>query len=501
MRCFFSFAPLALALSLFATPSTQAQATGDAPIAKRARVIIDNDFGGDPDGLFQLAHHLLSPSIEVLGIIGSHHHAGGFYGYPGTADHAVEMADQLLAAMNLTGKVPVFKGANESLADANTPVPNDAVKFIVQEALREDTKEPLYLVCGAGLTDTASAWLTEPKIATKLRLIWIGGPEYPGTPPPPGASRVEYNLSIDRIAAQVVFNQSDLPLWQIPRNTYRQALVSHAELKHRMQPENAPLPRFLLERLEDLMKRAKGSLGEAYVLGDSPLVLLTALQSSWEIDPSSSKFIEGPAPRIDDKGQYADRSDGRNIRVYTNIDTRLMFEDFYAKVTSSQETQDITKPAESTSNIHLYLDGQWGVDSDIYIYPDGTYSYETYTDKDHKAVRKLQGKIEGLFPEVIRLVDENNAWSITPESLKEDFEKAKKESAMTMEIADGDHQYLTIKTEQKELKADFYEPDTFSEAYPTAKELGIFSSLTRLIIAKTDEPEKAEPSDGNEPTK
>lgn len=34
--------------------------------APRMRVIIDNDFSGDPDGLFQLAHHLLSPSVFNL---------------------------------------------------------------------------------------------------------------------------------------------------------------------------------------------------------------------------------------------------------------------------------------------------------------------------------------------------------------------------------------------------------------------------------------------------
>jgi hypothetical protein len=33
--------------------------------APRQRIIIDNDFGGDPDGLFQLAHHLASPSVEI----------------------------------------------------------------------------------------------------------------------------------------------------------------------------------------------------------------------------------------------------------------------------------------------------------------------------------------------------------------------------------------------------------------------------------------------------
>ncbi len=304
-------------------------------IARRARVIIDNDFGGDPDGLFQLAHHLLSPSVEVRGIIGSHHHPQGFYGSPGTAEHATEMADELLDVINLKGGIPVYQGASQPLADTRTPMDNEAVRFIIREAMREDVNPPLYLVCGAGLTDAASAWLTKPEIAGKIRLIWIGGPEYPGTPPPPGAARVEYNLSIDIKAAQVVFNQSDLTLWQVPRSTYRQALVSHAELALRMRPDQHNLSRFLLDRLDDLMKRAKGSLGEAYVLGDSPLVLLTALQSSWEADPSSSTFMQVTAPRIDDLGQYAAPSAGRNIRVCTRIDTRLMFEDFYAKIVSS----------------------------------------------------------------------------------------------------------------------------------------------------------------------
>lgn len=34
--------------------------------APRARVIIDNDFSGDPDDLYQLVHHLLSPSVEIV---------------------------------------------------------------------------------------------------------------------------------------------------------------------------------------------------------------------------------------------------------------------------------------------------------------------------------------------------------------------------------------------------------------------------------------------------
>ena len=35
----------------------------------RARVIIDNDFSGDPDDFYQLVHHLLSPTVEIPFIV------------------------------------------------------------------------------------------------------------------------------------------------------------------------------------------------------------------------------------------------------------------------------------------------------------------------------------------------------------------------------------------------------------------------------------------------
>ena len=95
---------------------------------------------------------------------------------------------------------------------------------------------------------------------------------------------------------------------------------------------DSPLAGFLWGRLQELMKRANHSLGETYVMGDSPLALLTALQSSWEMAPSSCRYFEVPAPKIGDDGSYEENSSGRTIRVYSQLDTRLMMEDFYAKV-------------------------------------------------------------------------------------------------------------------------------------------------------------------------
>lgn len=308
-------------------------------VKPRIRVIIDNDFGGDPDGLFQLAHHILSPSVEIKGIIGSQHYKGGFYGSPGTATYACDQVNELLSTMQLTGKIPVFEGGANGLLDIKTPIPSEGAKAIIKEAMREDTKMPLYVVCGAGLTNIASAYLMEPRIAKKIILVWIGGPEYQGLAiPPPKGQKLEYNLGIDVKACQVIFNVSDIPIWQVPRDAYRQALYSYPELVYKIK-SNGITGKYIVEKLEDLMKRAKRSLGEAYVLGDSPLVLLTALQTSWETDPASCKYVMKSAPGISDSGLYEETSEGRKIRVYTNLDTRLMLEDFVAKLALSKKAK------------------------------------------------------------------------------------------------------------------------------------------------------------------
>jgi purine nucleosidase len=303
-----------------------------AKISPRIRVIVDNDFGGDPDGLFQLAHHLLSSSVEVKAIIGSPNYQNGFYGLPGTSSYACVAAKELLKVMKLDNKIPVLEGGLTGLQDTLQPVISDGAKAIVNEAMRTDTKQPLYVVCGAGLTTIASAYLIEPKIAKRIKLIWIGGSEYPDMGiPTPGNKTPEYNLGIDIKAAQVVFNLSDIPIWQVPRNTYRQAIISYSELKTKVA-NNGNLGRYLVDKIGDLMNKANGSLGETYVLGDSPLVLLTALQTSWETDPASSKYKTINAPYIDNKGKYKQNTNGRGIRVYSDLDVRLMFEDFISKI-------------------------------------------------------------------------------------------------------------------------------------------------------------------------
>ncbi len=310
----------------------------------RYRVISDNDYSGDPDGLVQLAHHALSSSVELRAVIGSHlKPMDGFDPSEVTAEHAVHKARTVLELLGIGDGLPVVAGSNAAMADRKTPLDTPASRAIIAEALREDDDRPLFVCCGAGLTALASAWLMEPRIAQRLTAIWIGGAEHADLVEPlVGGTPCEYNTAIDIAAAQVVLNDSDIPLWQVPRDAYRQVIATMDELEVWLRPCGA-----IGEHLFTELHRVAGMLGsigmpagEIYVLGDSPLVLLTALQTMFEPSPASSRSVLKAAPILDDEGAYvvdergalAGLDPNRQIRVWTELDCGLLMRDLYAKL-------------------------------------------------------------------------------------------------------------------------------------------------------------------------
>ncbi|GGF36419.1 hypothetical protein GCM10010922_09500 [Microbacterium sorbitolivorans] len=304
----------------------------------RARVIVDNDFSADPDDLVQLAHQALSPSADLRFVIGSHLRPGdGFDPSATQAANAAAIARDLLARCG-RDDVRVLTGSEIALVDGSAH-DTEAARAIIAEALRDDTDAPLYYCAGAGLTDLASALLLEPSIASRITLVWIGGLEYEHATPPPQADPVEYNLAIDIPAAGVVFDQPEITIWQLPRDSYRRALMSFAEINTRIRP-HGELGAYLADSLASvaaMVSRHGMDLGETYVLGDSPLVLLSTLQSSFQPSPSSSTFHDYHRPAIAADGTYAPRAATDPaaesfVRVYDLIDNRLMFDDLVAKL-------------------------------------------------------------------------------------------------------------------------------------------------------------------------
>lgn len=315
----------------------------DRAFPPHARIIIDNDFSGDPDDLYQLVHHLLSPSVEIRGIVCSHLRPGDPWDPSAdTADSALKVARDVFARMGLTSDEVLLKGASDPMASVDVPRDSEAARAIIAEAMRDDVTSPLFYVAGGGLTDLASAYLIEPRIASRLILVWIGGGEHDGLAAPPvGAMPVEYNLLIDVPAARALFDAEGLEIWQIPRDVYRQCLVSETELRRRVAA-TGPLGQYLYDEIRYVMSpdhHHTEPMPESYALGDQPLVLVTALRSTFEPDSTSSRYVLKPTPQLTVEGAYRPMSGTRSMRVYTHVDVRLMFEDFYLKLAEFAEWQ------------------------------------------------------------------------------------------------------------------------------------------------------------------
>ncbi|MFM6832471.1 MAG: nucleoside hydrolase [Novosphingobium sp.] len=300
-----------------------------------ARVIIDNDFAGDPDGLFQLAHHVLCRSVSIPLIIGSHLPATFSSGHD--AQDSMSRARELLSIMKLDGAHNLIAGSERPIASRASWKPSPASAAIVREAMREDVGGPLIYASGAGLTELALAWLSEPLIGRRIKLIWIGGNTHAGFGNPGTKSYgPEFNFSIDPMAAQVLFNESDIEIWQVPSDAYSQMLFSTAELEE--LGATGPLGAYLKAKVDavpEMFAKIPGvppvAATDAYVLGDSPLVTLSVLIPPMQPDPTSSSYALLPTPRLLDNGTYAARPDGRPMRVYTRIDAGLTIRDMLAR--------------------------------------------------------------------------------------------------------------------------------------------------------------------------
>lgn len=299
----------------------------------RQRLIIDNDFGGDPDGLFALAHHLLSPSVDIALVVGSHLHAHEpFDAGPHQADNAAANAREVARLVGRSGTMPILGGADAAWSADRAPT--RASRAIVDAVMKTDPHMKLNYAAGAGLTELAAAHRLDPRIGPRVRLVWIGGMEHPALhPDQPARTDPEYNLTIDLPAARYLFNETDIEIWQVPRDAYRRMLIGRAELVAGLAPAGE-LGAWLLAKIDNVRAMVAGfgiDPRETYILGDSPLVTLTALQSTFEADSSSSDYVVRPTPALDAAGRYIAQPTARPMRIYQTIDTRLTFADMFAK--------------------------------------------------------------------------------------------------------------------------------------------------------------------------
>lgn len=296
--------------------------------ARTRRVIIDSDVGNEADDQFAVVHALLSPSLDIRGIIPAH------FGAERSSRSMLDSREELDRLLALLGgsDVRIADGAAEPLPDANTPLDSPGARLIVEEARRADAG-PLFIGFLGPLTDMASALLLAPDIAeTDTTVIWIGGPpygerEWRGTWP-------EFNLRNDIHAANVVFG-SGIDIWQVPSNVYRLAGVGYAELRRRVDP-CGELGRYLAQTVVDFNTAHHRVPVESRSLGDSPAVALM-------LDPWCASFRRQSPVSFTPGGQCVPAARGGDVLVVEQIDVRFFLEDMFAKLAEFAAATEVSR--------------------------------------------------------------------------------------------------------------------------------------------------------------
>jgi inosine-uridine nucleoside N-ribohydrolase len=281
------------------------------------RILINTDAKNEADDQFAIVHALLSPTLDVRGLIPAHF---GTRRTDRSLQESREEVDLLLELMGLENEVVVADGAPAALTDARTPAPSPGSRLIIDEAMKDEGT--LFVAFLGPLTDMASALLEEPSIQDRdVVVVWIGGPSYDGILP--GYSP-EFNLSNDVIAANVVMD-SRVPVWQIPMSVYTLVSVGHEELRQKVEPLGK-LGAYLVQQVIDFNAREPELMMDFRSLGDSPAIGAV-------INPLGALWRERPAPRFDRDAEMEAEDPGRRlIRVCERIDVRWLLEDMFAKL-------------------------------------------------------------------------------------------------------------------------------------------------------------------------
>lgn len=280
----------------------------------RRRVIVDSDAKNEADDQFAIVHALLSPSLDLRGLVAAHF---GSHRTPRSMEESRAEIDLLLRLCPLD--VTVANGAPSPLPDESAAVDSPGARLIIQESKLAADHDKLYIAFLGPLTDMASALLIDPALAKRpIVVIWIGGSAYHGEK----LQGVEFNLSNDIHAANVVFD-SGIELWQVPSNVYSQVSTSYAELEERIGGTSA-LADYLIEQMIEWNSTYWPEPIESRSLGDSPAIALM-------LYPTGGNFQIVPAPRFNSAGDYVTGS-GHPIRVAEAIDVRFLMEDMFSKI-------------------------------------------------------------------------------------------------------------------------------------------------------------------------
>lgn len=298
----------------------------DVPDYKKVRVIIDTDAACEADDPFAIAQALLSQKLIVKGIVAEH------YNQSDSMELSYQEILTVLDAMDMRD-VPSFRGeigpadadafqagaADKASSADKAGTLSEGVRFIIEEALRDDA-HPLFVLCQGAITNVARAIAARPEIKGRMTIVWIGTHGLLETAP-----TREFNAGNDVASANFVLS-SGADIWLIPSTVYSTITLSLAEIQKKVYP-CGKIGKHLFENMRDynMTERAAWTKGESWAIGDNPAPAAV-------LNPDCGHWITHEAPHVNDDTSSSFGNGLPAIRIYTDMDSRYILEDMFAKL-------------------------------------------------------------------------------------------------------------------------------------------------------------------------
>lgn len=275
-------------------------------------IVIDTDFGGDPDDAVALSYALACPELEIRAIISADEYQ---------SDHRARALTSFLQA---SGKsIPVFAGADlgntrlfflekdvDRRLTINALTPTQSIKPILAKLAQDQGQ---YLSIG-GLTNLAKLHHDFPELIKQLKITIMGGAIHYRKP-----GMAEHNVRLDLSAARTIFNSDLNTSWVLSDHTFVEELKvqkGHALYTYfasSEKPSNQMVHRNLDNFFEKLFPDSR--------LHD-PLAVSSVFLPTVKFERKSLQFSE--------KGEFNESDTGRAIKVSQSVD----YSQFWTDITS-----------------------------------------------------------------------------------------------------------------------------------------------------------------------
>lgn len=225
---------------------------------------------------------------------------------------------KLLDLMN--ENLPVFRGSDKFMDDEKTPVVSDAARDLAQRADGYSPEKPLYVVAIGAITNVASAFLLNPKMAENTVVVWLGGHALHYT------NTREFNMYQDVAASRVVMS-SGVPFVQLPCMGVVSAFtISKPEIEYWLL-NKTPLSDYLGKNSIDAAERyARGTAWTRCIWDVTAIAWLLNDKNKF----MSSRIVPTHLSSYDN--YYTESPDARPMRYIYDIHRDALMTDLVKKV-------------------------------------------------------------------------------------------------------------------------------------------------------------------------